>query len=72
MQVGWWLFCMCSVIYVIVSLLTPKPGEEELENLCWKRPLKAITQGRLKGVLDPRVMAAILFVTMIILYAILH
>ena len=72
MQVGWWLFCMCSVVYVIVSLLTPKPAEEQLENLCWEHPLKAITQGRLKGFFDPRMMAAVLVFILIILYTIFH
>ena len=70
MQVGWWLFCLCSVVYVIVSLLTPKPGREQLENLCWERPFRAITQGESKGFSGPAVAAAMLFVTVIILYTI--
>jgi len=71
MQVGWWLFCMCSIVFVVVSLLTPKPAKEQLENLCWERPIQAITHGKLTGITDPRIMAALLFVTMIILYTIL-
>ena len=70
MQVGWWLFCFCSVVYVIVSLLTPKPGREQLENLCWEHPLRAITQSGSKGINGPTVTAAMLFVTVIILYTV--
>ena len=70
MQVGWWLFCFCSVVYVIVSLLTPRPSREQLENLCWEHPFRAITQSESKGINGPAVAAAILFVAVIILYTI--
>jgi SSS family solute:Na+ symporter len=70
LQVGWWLFCLCSVVYVIVSLLTPRPGREQLENLCWEHPFKAITQSASKGINGPSVAAAMLFATVIILYTI--
>ena len=72
MQVGWWLFCFCSVVYVIVSLLTPKPAPEQLENLCWEHPLRAILSGKFKGITDPRFFAGLLFVIMIILYYMLR
>ena len=72
MQVGWWLFCFCSVVYITVSLLTPKPISYQLENLCWDRPIQAITQGKLKGSTDPRSLAVILFVVVVVLYIFLH
>ncbi|MBM4025794.1 MAG: sodium/solute symporter [Planctomycetes bacterium] len=72
MQVGWYLFVMSSVIYSSVSLLTPAPNRSQIENLCWTRPLDAL-RGKMQGTLtDPRVMAAILFALMGVLYAILH
>jgi SSS family solute:Na+ symporter len=72
MQVGWYLFVMSSVIYFSVSLLTPAPNRSQIENLCWTRPLDAL-RGKMQGTLtDPRVMAAILFAIMGVLYAILH
>jgi SSS family solute:Na+ symporter len=72
MQVGWYLFLMSSVVYVVVSLLTPAPDWKQLKDLCWTRPLDAV-RGKLEGTLtDPRVMAAILFILMGVLYALLH
>jgi len=72
MQVGWYLFLMSSAVYFIVSLATPAPQKEQLVNLCWTRPLDAL-RGKMQGsITDPRVMAAILFIIMAVLYAILH
>jgi len=72
MQVGWYLFLLSSLVYFVVSLVTPAPTKEQLENLCWTRPLDAV-RGKIQGsITDPRVMAVILFVIMGVLYAILH
>ena len=72
MQVGWYLFLMSSVVYIGVSLMTPAPSEKQIKDLCWTRPLDAL-RGKLDGGLtDPRIMAAILFVVMGILYTLLH
>ena len=71
MQVGWYFFLMSSVVYFIVTLATPAPKKEQLENLCWTRPLDAV-RGKMQGTItDPRVMAIILFAIMAVLYAIL-
>jgi len=72
MQVAWYLFLMSSAVYIVVSLMTPAPSKKQIDNLCWTRPLDAL-RGKMEGTLtDPRVMAAILFVIMAILYMILH
>jgi len=66
------IFCAtCIVIYVIVSLLTPRPSEEQLKDLCWEHPLASIRTGAVKSVTDPRIMAGILFVLMIVLYCLI-
>jgi SSS family solute:Na+ symporter len=72
MMVGVILCATCIVIYVIVSLLTPRPTEEQLKNLCWEHPLESIRTGAVKSVTDPRIMAGILFVLMIVLYYLLR
>jgi solute:Na+ symporter, SSS family len=72
MQMGWWLFCFCSVVYVITSLLTPKPDAANLENLCWDNPIKAVSQGRLTGWTDPRALSGILLATMVFMYILLR
>jgi len=72
MLVGVILLALCITVYVVVSLLTPRPSEEQLKNLCWDRPLQIITQGKVQGITDPRIMAGILFLIMIVLYVIFH
>jgi len=68
MIVGPIICAMCMVIFVIVSLLTPRPEPEKLKDVCWEHPLQAIRQGSLKGAGDPRLVALYLFITMIVLY----
>ena len=72
MQVGWYLFLLSSLIYVTVSLLTPPPPAEKTEGLCWNRLFDALRGPLMGTVTDPRVMAGILVVIMIILYSLLH
>ena len=71
MLVGGIFIAMCLVVYIIVSLMTPAPSREKLENLVWKHPLEFIMLGKIKGITDPRVMAGMLFALMIVLYIIL-
>jgi len=72
MMQAWWMFVICSVIYVIVSLCTPKPSEESIRELTWEKPSQVLAQGRIKGLADPRVVAAGLLLTLVILYIIFH
>ncbi len=72
MMAGLILLCMCIGIYVVVSLATPAPTDEELERMGWKPPLKAITSTKITGITDPRIAAGLLFVVMIILYYLLR
>jgi SSS family solute:Na+ symporter len=71
MQVGWYLFLMSTAVYFIVSLATPAPTAEKIEGLCWTRPLDAL-RGKMEGITDPRLMAAVLVIIMVALYAWLH
>jgi len=68
MMQAWWMFCICAVVYVVVTLLTPPPAPESVEGLTWSHPLGALTQAKFKGLRDPRLIAAILAVTVAILY----
>ncbi len=72
MQQAWWLFVLCSVIFVGVSLATPAPAPEKIEGLCWTRPLEFLTRNRITGVGDPRVAASLLLALMLGLYWLLH
>jgi SSS family solute:Na+ symporter len=67
---AWWGFVICSVIYFVTSLLTPPPPPEKVEGLTWESPWHVLSHGRLTGWGDPRVLAGMLFVLMVILYVI--
>ena len=68
MMQAWWMFCICSVIYVLVSLATPPPSPEAVEGLTWEHPLAVIRQGKGSGITDPRRFAGVLFVVVAVLY----
>ena len=72
MLVGPILFAMCCIIYVAVSFSTPRPLPEKLKNVCWDHPLQAISEGKLTGASDPRIVAGLLFVVMLVLYCLLR
>jgi len=72
MMQAWWMFCICSVIFFVVSLLTPAPDPQKIAGLTWKNPLHVISKGKISGILDPRVIAGSLLLLMIVLYYILR
>ena len=72
MMQAWWMFCICSVIFFVVSLLTPAPDPQKIAGLTWKNPLHVISKGKISGILDPRVIAGGLLLMMIVLYYILR
>lgn len=69
MQVGWWLFCLCSVVYVVTSLLTPAPTQAHLDALHWEPPMRALFGTRITGLTDPRAVSIGLLFLMAVLYA---
>jgi SSS family solute:Na+ symporter len=68
MMQAWWVFCICSAIFVVVSLLTPPPPPEQIEGLTWANPLAVIFGRKLEGFSDPRLVAGLLLATMAVLY----
>ena len=70
MMQAWWMFCLCSVIFVVVSLLTPRPDPETVAALTWKSPSAVLTHGRIEGLSDPRVLAGGLLAILTVLYII--
>ncbi|WP_299551700.1 sodium:solute symporter [Seonamhaeicola sp.] len=65
----WWMFCLCCVLFVALSLLTPKPDEAQIANTTFANPGQ-IFAGSLKGLRDVRVLGLLLFVTIVVLYTI--
>jgi hypothetical protein len=72
MMMGLALLAMCIVVYVIVSLLTAAPTREELDRMGWRPPLKVLTERKITGPFDPRVMAFGLIVLMVVLYILMR
>ena len=72
MMQAWWMFCLCSLLFIIVSLMTPKPDPKNVEGLTWNKPLQVITQGKITKFSDPRFLAGFLLVIMIGLYYMLR
>ncbi len=72
MMMGLILLTMCIVVYVIVSLKTPVPTQQELDTMGWRPPLKVLTETKIKGLTDPRIIALGLVILMVILYVIMR
>ncbi len=68
MQVGWWLFCLCSIVFIGTSLFTTPPSKEQLDAIHWQPPLKVILETKLSGATDPRIISLGLLVLMAVLY----
>jgi solute:Na+ symporter, SSS family len=68
MMQAWWMFCICSIIFVIVSLLTPPPSAQQIAGLTWSNPLAVLSEQPLTTFWDPRILALVLFLTMCVLY----
>lgn len=66
----WWLFVFCCTIFIVVSKLTPPPPREKVENYTLDSPLSFLTKEKISDIGDPRIIASVLFVVMIILYSI--
>ncbi|MBI2924581.1 MAG: sodium/solute symporter [Verrucomicrobia bacterium] len=67
---AWWLFCVCSALFAVTSLLTAPPTEKQTKDLCWPHPFAALRAEQFAGGHDPRRAAAVLFVAMIVLYVV--
>lgn len=72
MMMGLVLLVMCIVVYVIVSLMTAAPTQEELDRMGWRPPLQVLTEAKITGPFDPRVTAFGLIVLMVILYVLMR
>ncbi len=69
MMAGFYLFVACSLVHFVVSTLRPDPASAEKDALCWRNPMQAL-RGPWRGIGDYRLLAGILFVAMVCLYAI--
>ncbi len=68
LMAAFYLFVICMVILITVSLIRPHQHSEESKLLVWDNPLAALRSPGWPGLADYRVVAATLFCTMIGLY----
>ena len=63
----WWVFCLCCIFFVVVSLCTAPPPQSQVANTTWNGP-KEIMKNKISGLYDPRSLAFILLLLMVVLY----
>ena len=70
MMSAFYLFSICSALYVLFSLIWPHKHTPESERLVWSNPLAALQGDAWPGLGNYKVLAAVLTVSMLILYAV--
>jgi solute:Na+ symporter, SSS family len=70
MMAAFYLFVICSIVLVVTSLIWPHKHTPQSERLVWRNPLDALREPGWSGILNYRRMAGLLFVIMILLYAV--
>lgn len=65
---AFYLFVLCTIFYFAVSFFTPPANPETLEKMTLKKPLSFLTEGKITGATDPRILAFFLAMVMITLY----
>lgn len=68
LMAAFYLFVICSVILAVASLIAPHQHTAESAKLVWANPLEAVRTPGWPGLADYRVIATLLFVTMVALY----
>ena len=69
---AWWYFCILSVVYVVISLMTPPPRAAQVEGLTWDSPLAFLRQSEIRGVRDPRLLAGLILGFLMLMYGLIR
>ena len=64
---AWWGFVCCTVVFIVVSLLTPRPNANQIKGLTLDKPSE-IFQSEFRGIRNPIILSALLVALMILLY----
>jgi SSS family solute:Na+ symporter len=70
MMAAFYLFIVCSALLIVLSYLRPHVHTEESGRLVWDHPLESLKTPGWKGLGNYKVLAAILFFVMVVLYII--
>ena len=68
MMATFYLFLICSAMLVAISLVKPHRHTAESEKLVWTSLAEALKGTGARGLKDYRVLAALLFAAMVVLY----
>lgn len=66
---AWWLFVLCSIFYVVRSLLSESRPFDEIQHLVFTKENLDGFKTKITSIKDPRIWALVLLVVMIILYS---
>ncbi len=65
---GFYLFCVCSAIMFVITLICPHSHTKESIKLVWENPMAALKDKGWPGLANYKVLSLVLFVTMVICY----
>jgi solute:Na+ symporter, SSS family len=68
MMATFYLFVLCSMILLVVSMISPHVHTEQSRQLVWNNPAEALQAKGWKGLGNYKVLSLILFVIMVLLY----
>jgi SSS family solute:Na+ symporter len=68
MMMTFYLFVICSIILIVVSVLFPQQPAVQSRKLVWNTPLEAIQARGWKGLGNYKLLSVLLFLTMTVLY----
>ena len=66
---AWWLFVLCSLFYVFMSLNSVSRPFNEIQHLVFTRENLDGFKTKITSIKDPRIWAIVLLIVMIVLYA---
>lgn len=66
---AWWLFVLCSLFYVTLSLKSASRPFAEIQQLVFTKENLDGFKTKITGIKDPRIWALVLLIVMIVLYA---
>ena len=72
MMQAFYYFCILSVVYVVISLITPPPTPEQVEGVAWESPLAILKESEITGMKDPRLLAGLILSFLALMYALIR
>ncbi len=72
MMMAFYMFVACFILQIVFTQLQPKLAGEDPQALYWPHPLDALKAPGWPGILNYKVLAAIVIVAMAILYTVFH